>query len=115
MHTVLVSLQVRPDRTTEFLSAIRSNAQASLRDEPGCLRFDVHRSIEDPNRFVLYELYRDEEAFLTEHRATPHYAAWREAAARCVVEGGHVDTFCAPAFPGDIPEAAAASSRREAS
>lgn len=105
MHTVLVSLQVHPDKTGEFLAAIRINARASLRDEPGCLRFDVHRSVEDPNRFILYEIYRDEDAFLEEHRAAPHYAAWREAAARCVVEGEHVNTFCSPAFPDDIPEA----------
>jgi (4S)-4-hydroxy-5-phosphonooxypentane-2,3-dione isomerase len=100
-----VSLQVYSDKTEECLSAIHNNARASLRDEPGCLRFDVHRSREDQNRFVLYEIHRDEYAFLQEHRATPHYAEWREAAARCVVEGGHVNTFRTPAFPGDIPEA----------
>ena len=102
MHAVLVTLQVRPERTGEFLSTIRANARASLRDEPGCLRFDVHQVVGDPTRFVLYEIYRDEQAFTHEHRAAPHHAAWREAAARCVVDGGHVNTYLTPAFPSDL-------------
>ena len=104
MYAVLVSLQIRPERTEEFLSAIRANAQASLREEPDCLRFDVHQVVGDRTRFVLYELYRDEGAFLEQHRATPHYAAWRAAANRCIVDGGHVNTYLTPAFPQDIPE-----------
>ena len=35
--TVLVTLDVRPDRIDEFLAAITTNAKASLRDEPGRL------------------------------------------------------------------------------
>lgn len=104
MYAVLVSLQVRPERTREFLSAIRTNAHASLRDEPGCLRFDVHQVVGDGTRFVLYELYRDESAFVDEHRATPHYAAWGAAAARCVVDGGHVNTYLTPVFTQDLPD-----------
>jgi autoinducer 2-degrading protein len=105
MFTVIVTLQVRPDRIDEFLRGIRANARASLRDEPGCLRFDVHRSAEDAHRFLLYEIYADEVAFREAHRTAPHYAAWRAVADRCVVEGGHVNTFAAPVFPDDLPEA----------
>jgi autoinducer 2-degrading protein len=104
MFTVVVALTVRPGKVEEFLTGIRTNARASLREEPGCLRFDVHCSVEDPHNYVLYELYRDAEAFHTGHRQAPHYAAWQQVAARCVVEGGHVNTFATPAFPSDIPE-----------
>ena len=104
MLTVLVNLTVRPERVEEFLDGIRTNARASLRDEPGCLRFDVHRDAEDPHRFVLYEIYASADAFYVEHRHAPHYAAWREVAARCVEPGGHVNTFAVPAFPADLPE-----------
>jgi autoinducer 2-degrading protein len=102
MFTVLVDLTVRPDRIEEFIDAIGENSRASLRDEPGCLRFDVHRRLDDPHRFVLHEVYTDEEAFRVAHREAPHYAAWREVAARCVVEDGHVNTFAVPVFPDDI-------------
>jgi autoinducer 2-degrading protein len=53
---------------------------------------------------MLYELYASERAFYEEHRAAPHYAAWRAVADRCVVPGSHVNTFATPAFPEDIPE-----------
>ncbi|MEU6786161.1 putative quinol monooxygenase [Nonomuraea angiospora] len=93
MFVVIVQLQVRPDRLEPFLDGIRANARAT-RDEPGCLRFDVVRRDDDPHRFVLYEIYRDEAAFFTEHRAAPHYAAWRQVAEACVTE--HRNTFCHP-------------------
>jgi autoinducer 2-degrading protein len=102
MYTVLVDLTVHPEHIDEFLDGIRTNSRASLRDEPGCLRFDVHRRIDDPNRFMLHEVYVDEDAFRVAHREAPHYALWRQVAARCVVDGGHVNTFATPAFPEDL-------------
>jgi autoinducer 2-degrading protein len=106
MYTVIVNLQVRPELREEFLVGIRLNALASVRDEPGCLRFDVHQSTDDPNRFVLYELYRDEAAFYEAHRSAPHYKQWRQVSEKCVNPGGHVNNFATPAFPEDIAEAA---------
>ena len=47
MHTVIVNLQVKPDMVEAFLEAIGENSRASRRDEPGCLRFDVHRVNDD--------------------------------------------------------------------
>jgi autoinducer 2-degrading protein len=85
MFTVIVTIDVRPDRIGEFLDGIAANARASLRDEPGCLRFDVHRLNEDPNRFLLHEIYTDEQAFYEAHRAAPHYADWLGVVDRCVL------------------------------
>lgn len=104
MLTVIVKFTVLPKRMDEFLEGIRANAQSSLRDEPGCLRFDVHRSRDNEDEVLLYEIYRDQDAFEVGHRGSAHYAAWREVVARCVPDGGHVDTFGTPAFPEDLPE-----------
>ena len=52
---------------------------ASRWHEPGCLRFDVVACADDPDRFVLYECYRDSAA-LAAHRQSPHYRRWRQAA-----------------------------------
>jgi autoinducer 2-degrading protein len=104
VFVVLVDLTVRPERLEEFLAGIRANARASLSEEPGCLRFDVHRSADDPHRFLLYELYADPDAFYVAHRQAPHYTTWREVADRCVAPGGHLNTFATPAFPDDILE-----------
>ena len=105
MYTVIVNLQVKPDMVEAFVEAIGENSRASRRDEPGCLRFDVHRDNDDPNHFVLYELYADERAFTEAHRSAPHYEKWRAAAAELLEPGGQVNTFATPVFPADLPEA----------
>ena len=84
MFSLLVQLEVRPEDRDEFLTAITTNAAASVRDEPGCHRFDVSAVEGDDNRFVLYELYDDAEAFEA-HKRAPHFAAWRQVADRVLV------------------------------
>ena len=79
MFSLVVQMQVRPGRREEFLAGMGANAQASVRDEPGCLRFDVCSVADDENRFVLYELYTDAAAFAA-HKASPHFARWRTVA-----------------------------------
>jgi quinol monooxygenase YgiN len=81
MFSLMVQLEVRPEDRDEFLAAITVNAEASVRDEPGCHRFDVTAVEGDGNRFVLYELYDDAEAFEA-HKRAPHFAAWRRVADR---------------------------------
>ena len=102
MYTLFVTLDVHPDKLDEFVDAISVNAAASLRDEPGCLVFDVHQDIEDRTRFYLYEVYSDEDAFRVAHRSAPHYARWQEAAKVCVVQGSHRNTFAQPVRMGAI-------------
>ncbi len=105
MYTVIVSLYVKPDMADQFLDAMGENSRASRREEPGCLRFDVYRDNNDPNHFILFELYADERAFAEEHRAAPHYEKWRAASAELLEPNGQVSTFASPAFLGDLPEA----------
>jgi quinol monooxygenase YgiN len=85
MFSLIVHLEIDPLGRAEFLDAIRANAEASVRDEPGCLRFDVCSVDDDPTRFVLYELYADAAAF-ADHKVAPHFADWRTVASRLVRE-----------------------------
>lgn len=91
MITLNVSVHVRPERHADFVEAITTNAERSVADEPGCLRFDVTRDAADELHFLFYEVYADEAA-LEAHRAAPHFAVWRAAADRCVEPGGQVNT-----------------------
>jgi autoinducer 2-degrading protein len=93
MFSLMVQMEVRPERREEFLAGIAANAEASVRNEPGCLRFDVCAVEADENRFVLYELYTDAEAFAA-HKAAPHFAQWRRVAEQVLV--GQVNT------PGEL-------------
>jgi (4S)-4-hydroxy-5-phosphonooxypentane-2,3-dione isomerase len=89
MFSLVVQMEVRPGRREEFLAGMAANAEASVRDEPGCLRFDVSSVEGDENRFVLYELYADAEAFAA-HKASPHFARWQEIAEQVLT--GQVNT-----------------------
>ena len=91
MFSLVVQMEVRPEHREEFLAGIAANAEAAVRDEPGCLRFDVSSVAADPNRFFLYEIYADAEAFEA-HKASPHFAQWRRIAERVLVPGGQVNT-----------------------
>ncbi|MGW0895260.1 putative quinol monooxygenase [Saccharopolyspora sp. NPDC002578] len=92
MLVLVASLQVKPGRRDDFLTAIKADAQASVADEPGCVSFDVVVDTEDDHHFVLYEVYLDQAA-LEAHRASPHFAAWTEAAAEVLVPDGRKVTI----------------------
>ncbi|MSQ28066.1 MAG: antibiotic biosynthesis monooxygenase [Dehalococcoidia bacterium] len=77
MLILYVNVDVKPDRIPEFLTAIRDNAACAVRDEPGCLGFDVLQSVDDTTKFVFYEVYRDQDA-LAAHRQTPHFKRYFE-------------------------------------
>jgi autoinducer 2-degrading protein len=66
-----VEVIVKPEHREEFLDALWQDANGALDNEPGCLRFDVTVDTENPNRFMLFEVYRDAEARRT-HRAAPY-------------------------------------------
>lgn len=84
MATVLVQVHVRSEFRDAFIAATRINCQHS-REESGNLRFDLLQSPEEPDRFILYEAYRTEEAARA-HKETAHYLAWRETVAPMMVE-----------------------------
>ena len=91
MIALFVTLDVRPEHRDRLVSAIGSQAAASLSLEPGCLQFDVCIDSADPNRFLLYETY-EHDAALEAHTSTPHFAVWREAAAVCVARQVNIVT-----------------------
>ena len=84
MLVVHVHVQVKPECVEAFRRATVENARNSVR-EPGVARFDGAQQADDPTRFVLVEAYRTAEAPAA-HKATAHYAAWRDAVAEMMAE-----------------------------
>jgi len=85
VYAIWVSLKIKPERREQFLTVIEDDSICSVRDEPGCVRFDVLQDADDPDHYYFYEVYHDEAAFQA-HTQTPHLARWRAAAAECVAE-----------------------------
>ena len=84
MLVVHVFVKVREGSIEAFKAATRENASQSLK-EPGVARFDFVQEREDPTRFVLVEAYRTADAPAV-HKATAHYAKWRDAVADMMAE-----------------------------
>lgn len=79
---ILAEFDLHLGATADFLRHVGDNAGASVRDEPGCRRFDVlvpeSETQDGTSRVVLYELYDSPECF-DAHLRTPHYQVFEEA------------------------------------
>jgi quinol monooxygenase YgiN len=69
---VVADVASRPDDADVLGSALRELAEA-CRDEPGCLSYDLYRSVDEPHRYVSVEKYVDSAAFEA-HRTSAHFA-----------------------------------------
>ena len=76
MLGLFVTMQIKPGFSDQFREASIDDSEGSIRDEPGCLRFDTLQSDSDPNRFYMYMVYADEAALEAHHNA-PHFKKWR--------------------------------------
>ncbi len=84
MLIVHVHVHVKTESVDAFQQATLENARDSVK-EPGIARFDVVRQADDPTRFVLVEVYRDDDA-PAKHKETAHYARWRDTVAPLMAE-----------------------------
>ena len=77
MIIVHVNVRVKPEHREGFVAATLINARASVL-EPGIARFECFQEADEPTQFLLIEIYRTAED-PARHKATAHYATWRDA------------------------------------
>jgi quinol monooxygenase YgiN len=75
---VIAEFELQPGSGERFQEFVAVNAASSIRDEPGCRRFDVLLPEGVADRVTLYEIYDDRDAF-DAHLRTPHFAAFKQA------------------------------------
>ena len=80
MGTVEVASGKR-DRVASLLMAHRARC---LVDEPGTLNFELALPREDQQKILIYEVYKDDDAFEL-HRKSPSIAQLREEAAGMIL------------------------------
>lgn len=73
---VVVVLQADPGKGADQVAAFAKVASL-VRAEEGCLQYDLHAVVDDPDRFVVVERWASPEA-LEAHLASPHMAAYAE-------------------------------------
>jgi len=76
MYALVVTIDIKPGQKDALLATL-DDARGSVRNEPGCVRFDVIQDEHSENRIYLYEVYADRAAF-DAHTKTPHFLTWQE-------------------------------------
>lgn len=90
--TVLhATFTARPGTGDMVATLLRAFAEV-VRAEEGNLVFDASRLIDDPDRFFVYEVYRDEAAFHA-HLSAPAGAPFNAALQELIVEPSSQLTF----------------------
>src|SRR5215467_7196086 len=76
MRAILAYLTTKPGKDTEFKEKMTAQAKRCLANETGCLQFDVVQDPKAPTRFVMLEIYKDDEA-IKAHQESEHFKAFR--------------------------------------
>ena len=98
MIYVVATFRIRPGALEPFVEAAYGLIDVARR-ELGCLYYDLHASLTDPDRMLCYEQWSDRAAFDL-HYASPYVAAFVGATADLVlsskveiIQPGHIDTL----------------------
>jgi quinol monooxygenase YgiN len=84
-YVILVDFLLKPGSRDAFRRLIDENARTSVREEPGCRRFDVLEPFKEKDRILLYEIYDGRDAFEL-HLKSAHFASFNAASAPLVAE-----------------------------
>ena len=79
MIYVIATTQVKPEGRDAFIKG-HKECIAETRKEKGCISYEGHTSIHDPNLYVVVERWETSED-LNAHGKAPHMKVWREYAA----------------------------------
>jgi quinol monooxygenase YgiN len=71
MLILAVRVTIKAGHEDEVVEPFRK-LQEETRREPGCIAYFVQRSRENPQRYLVYEQYKDQAA-LDAHRASNHF------------------------------------------
>ncbi len=74
MHIRIATFYIKQEHVSSFIETTLEN-QRNSRQEPGVITFDFQQGADDPARFVLYEVFRDDAAF-EYHKTTDHFKKW---------------------------------------
>lgn len=85
MYAVCVTFQLHNGSMSVFMPLMLANAQTSLKNETGCLQFDVLSNENAADRVFLYELYSDRAAF-DAHLASDHFKTFDTAVAPMIAQ-----------------------------
>lgn len=72
MTAFIARMKVPPARQAEFEGLCAELSEIAHREEPGLLVYDVARHRDEPDTYIFYARFRDEEAFQFHQEADFH-------------------------------------------
>lgn len=79
MKIYLTAVLIAHTQHREKLALLLEDMVEQTREEPACERYDLHQAIDDPNVFVFYEIWHDQDG-LDIHNAQPYIKNFRRVA-----------------------------------
>ena len=79
MIYVVATTQMKPEAREDFIKGHKA-CIAETRKEKGCLSYEGHTSVNDPNVYVVVERWENRDD-LNAHARAPHMKVWRELSA----------------------------------
>lgn len=95
-YVVAATYVSKPDTVVELREHLEAMIEPTNAEE-GCEEYRVINSNDDPSTFLLFEIYRDEDAFKA-HGSSPHFdehirnGAWELLESRSVLFGTPLQT-----------------------
>lgn len=91
MIVIAGQIPVQPEKREEAVAAALEMA-AATQQEAGCITYDFHASLADPNLFLIFEEWETAEA-LAAHSQTPHMAVFRQKLGNVVAGKGWIKRY----------------------
>jgi (4S)-4-hydroxy-5-phosphonooxypentane-2,3-dione isomerase len=85
MRAILAYLTAKPGLEAKFKEEMTAQAKRCLANEPGCLQFDVMQDPKAPTRFVMLEIYKDDDA-IKAHQESEHFKNFRPVVSELLAE-----------------------------
>ncbi|MFH6604901.1 putative quinol monooxygenase [Maribacter algicola] len=82
--TITASIVAKPGKREPVKQSLLNLIPPTLA-EPGCMNYDLHQDIENPDRFFFYENWKTRQHWL-DHNESAHIAAHRKATENMILE-----------------------------
>ena len=97
MEILMVRFEVKKDKIRKFIEEMKLDAEGSVKNEPGCRRFDIIQDTEVENKIALCEIYNDQAA-IDDHLTREHFQKWETTTKNWLEKDPEVYQ-CKPVFP----------------
>ena len=89
--TINARINVKPEAIEHFISLAETMVDNS-NTEQGCLIYSLYQEVGNPQSFIFYEVYENQDA-VNMHNSSPYFKAFIENISGLVSEKSQVDVF----------------------